>query len=53
MQNFQHRHLWSETKTEGEKGPGDGGLTYQDDHSTEVPLQADDDSMEVPVQSRV
>ena len=36
-----------------EKGPGDGGLTYQDDDSTEVPLQADDDSMEVPVQSRV
>ncbi len=32
---------------------GDGGLTYQDDDSTEVPLQDDDDSMEVSVQSRV
>ena len=53
VQNFQHRHLWSVTGTEVEKGPGDGRLTYQDDHSTEVPLQADDDSMEVPVQSRV
>ena len=41
------------TETEVEKGPGDGGLTYQDDDSTEVQLQADDDSMEVPVQSRV
>ena len=53
VQNFEHRHLWSVTETEVEKGPGDGGLTYQDDDSTEVPLQADDDSMEVPVQSRV
>ena len=53
VQNFEHRHLWSVTETEVEKGPGDGGLTYQDDDSTKVPLQADDDSMEVPVQSRV
>jgi len=53
VQNFEHRHLWSVTEAEVEKGPGDGGLTYQDDDSTEVQLQADDDSMEVPVQSRV
>ena len=53
MQNFEHTHLWSVTENEVEKGPGGGGLTYQDDDSTEVALQADDDSMEVSVQSRV
>ena len=47
MQNFEHRHLWSVTETEVEKGPGGSGLTYHDDDSTEVPLQVDDDSMEV------
>ena len=55
VQKFEHRHLWSviETETEVEKGPGGSGLTYQDDDCTEVPVQAGDDSMEVPVQSRV
>ena len=50
VQNFEHRHLWSVIETEVEKGPGGGGLTYQDDDSTEVPLQADADSMEITVQ---
>lgn len=55
MQNFEHRHLWSvtETETEVEKGPAGSGVTYQDDDCTEVPVQADDDPMEVQVQSRL
>ena len=40
VQNFRHGHLWSVTETEVEKGPGDGGLTYQDDDSTEVLVQS-------------
>ena len=40
VQKFQHRHLWSVKESEIEKGPGDVGLTYQDENSTEVPVQA-------------
>jgi hypothetical protein len=49
VQKFQHRHLWSVTETELEKGPGGSGLTYQDDDSTEVPMQ----TKEAHVQSRL
>ena len=40
MQRFQHRHLWSVKESEVENGPGGGGLTYQYEDSTEVPVQA-------------
>nr|XP_051219843.1 uncharacterized protein LOC127337018 [Lolium perenne] len=39
VQKFQHRHLWSVAENELEKGVGGTGLSYQDDNSTEVPLQ--------------
>jgi hypothetical protein len=37
VQKFQHRHLWSVAETE-ERGPGDAGLTYQDDDAPHVPV---------------
>jgi hypothetical protein len=49
VQRFQHRHLWSVTETEVEKGPGGSGLTYQDDDSAEVSVQA----KEANVQTRL
>jgi hypothetical protein len=48
VQKFQHRHLWSVAETELEKGPG-GGLTYQDEDATEVPMQ----NNEANVQTRL
>jgi hypothetical protein len=49
VQKFQHRHLWSVTETDAENRPGGSGLTYQDEDSTEVPVQA----KEVDVQTRL
>jgi hypothetical protein len=37
VQIFQHRHLW--TVTESEAGHDVAGLSYQDDDSTEAPVQ--------------
>jgi hypothetical protein len=46
VQKFQHRHLWSVTETDIEKGPGGGGgLTYQDEDSEQVPVQAKEGSV--------
>jgi hypothetical protein len=46
VQKFQHRHLWSVKETEVEKGlNGGGGLTYQDDDTTEVPVQEKEPSV--------
>ena len=40
VQKFQHRHLWSVTENQMEEGAGVRDLAYQDDESTEVPVQA-------------
>jgi hypothetical protein len=37
VQKFHHRHLWS--VTEIEQGPGVAGLSYQDEDSSQVPVQ--------------
>lgn len=39
VQKFQHRHLWSVKEIQTEEGPGVRDLAYQDDESTEVPVQ--------------
>jgi hypothetical protein len=48
VQKFEHRHLWYVEEAKLEKGPG-GGLTYQDEDATEVPMQ----SNEANVQTRL
>ncbi|XP_071680378.1 uncharacterized protein [Lolium perenne] len=37
VQKFHHRHLWS--VKENEQGPGVAGLSYQDEDSSQVPVQ--------------
>lgn len=49
VQKFQHRHLWSVTENEIGDGPGGIGLSYQDDDTPEVPVQA----QEANVQTRL
>jgi hypothetical protein len=45
VQKFQHRHLWSVTENEMEKGPSGGGLTYQDEDMEEVPIRANESNV--------
>ena len=52
MQNFQHRHLWrgTENEAEMENGPRGGGLSYQDENSTEVLVQTHESTMQTRLQ---